>query len=116
MDSFIKGQWYEWQRQRRGSPALDLPPLAFINFIQNHDQIANTATGLRIHELSDPGTFRAMTALFLLLPATPMLFQGQEFAASTPFLYFSDHKPEISKLVLKGRADFLSQFPSLEVV
>jgi maltooligosyltrehalose trehalohydrolase len=109
-----QGQWYEWQRQRRGSPALDLPPLAFINFIQNHDQIANTATGLRIHELSDPGTFRAMTALFLLLPATPMLFQGQEFAASAPFLYFSDHKPEISKLVLKGRADFLSQFPSLE--
>lgn len=109
-----QGQWYSWQRQRRGTSALDLPPHVFVNFLQNHDQIANSATGQRIHDLSSPGVFRAMTAFFLLLPGTPMLFQGQEFAASTPFLYFSDHKPEISKIVLKGRADFLSQFRSLQ--
>lgn len=108
-----QGQFYSWQRQRRGSSALDLPPQAFVNFLQNHDQIANSATGQRIHELSSPGIFRAMSALFLLLPGTPMLFQGQEFSASAPFLFFSDHKPEISKIVLKGRADFLAQFRSL---
>ena len=109
-----QGQWYSWQRQRRGSSALDLPPYALVNFLQNHDQIANSATGQRIHDLSSAGVYRAMTALLLLLPGTPMLFQGQEFAASTPFLYFSDHKPEISKTILKGRADFLSQFRSLQ--
>jgi maltooligosyltrehalose trehalohydrolase len=108
-----QGQWYSWQNQRRGTPVLDLPPEAFITFIQNHDQIANSATGLRIHSQSSPGAYRAFTALLLLGPGTPMLFQGQEFAASKPFRYFSDHKPEISKLVLKGRAEFLSQFLSL---
>jgi maltooligosyltrehalose trehalohydrolase len=56
---------------------------------------------------------RAMTALLLLGPGTPMLFQGQEFASSARFQYFSDHKPEIAKLVHRGRAEFLSQFPSL---
>jgi maltooligosyltrehalose trehalohydrolase len=93
---------------------LEIPPQAFVNFIQNHDQIANSATGQRIHHLTSPGDFRTITTLLLLMPNTPMLFQGQEFAASTAFRYFSDHKPEISKIVLKGRADFLSQFRSLQ--
>ena len=108
-----QGQFYSWQKQRRGTSALEFPPQSFVNFIQNHDQIANSATGERIHALSSPGAYRAMTALLLLMPSTPMLFQGQEFAASSPFRYFSDHKPEISKMVLRGRADFLSQFRSL---
>jgi maltooligosyltrehalose trehalohydrolase len=109
-----QGQWYSWQKHGRGTPVLDLPPYRFVNFIQNHDQIANSATGQRVHLLSNPGSYRAMTALLLLLPSTPMLFQGQEFASSAPFRYFSDHKPEISKRVLQGRAEFLSQFRSLE--
>jgi maltooligosyltrehalose trehalohydrolase len=109
-----QGQWYSWQKQRRGTPALDLPPSAFVMFIQNHDQIANSATARRAHDLSSPGAYRAMTVLLLLGPGTPMLFQGQEFAASTPFRYFSDHRPEISKLVLRGRAEFLTQFLSLQ--
>ncbi len=54
-----------------------------------------------------------MTALMLLMPATPMLFQGQEFGATSPFLYFADHKPELAAAVQKGRAEFLSQFPSM---
>jgi maltooligosyltrehalose trehalohydrolase len=53
-----------------------------VTFIQNHDQIANSATGQRAHEINSPGTFRALTVLLLLGPGTPMLFQGQEFAAS----------------------------------
>ena len=56
-----------------------------INFIQNHDQVANSARGLRAHQLSAPGIYRAVTALTLLAPGTPMLFQGQEFGASNPF-------------------------------
>lgn len=108
-----QGQWYEWQEQRRGTPGLDLEPAAFITFIQNHDQIANSGCGDRAHRLSSPGRYRAMTALMLLAPGTPMLFQGQEFAASAPFLYFADHEQELAKLVQNGRAEFLSQFPSL---
>ena len=61
--------------------------------------------------LTSPGRYRAMTALMLLAPGTPMLFQGQEFAASSPFLYFADHPAELAKLVRKGRAEFLTQFP-----
>ena len=66
-----------------------------------------------MHQLTSPGRYRALTALLLLGPATPMLFQGQEFAASSPFLYFADLPPELAKVVRAGRAEFLAQFPSL---
>ena len=108
-----QGQHYRWQRKRRGSPTFDLKPAAFVTFLQNHDQVANSAFGLRFHQLGAPGRYRAMTALLLLAPSTPMLFQGQEFAASTPFLYFADHEPKLSDLVKRGRRDFLAQFPSI---
>jgi maltooligosyltrehalose trehalohydrolase len=109
----FQGQRYSWQRKRRGMPALDLPPTAFINFIQNHDQIANSGTGLRIGEFASAGEFRAMTAFLLLAPQTPMLFQGQEYAASSPFHFFADHGGELGQLVCKGRAREVSQFSSL---
>ncbi|WP_448207655.1 malto-oligosyltrehalose trehalohydrolase [Azospirillum sp. sgz302134] len=108
-----QGQWYRWQGKRRGMPALGLARPAFVTFIQNHDQIANSAKGLRAHALTSPGRYKAMTALMLLGPGTPMLFQGQEFAASTPFYYFADHEPWLAEKVEEGRAEFLSQFPSL---
>jgi maltooligosyltrehalose trehalohydrolase len=109
----FQGQWYSWQDNRRGRSGLDLPRPAFITFIQNHDQVANSGRGLRAHQQSSPARYRAFTALTLLMPGTPMLFQGQEFAASTPFLYFADHGPELAALVQAGRAEFLSQFSSL---
>jgi maltooligosyltrehalose trehalohydrolase len=84
-----------------------------VNCLQNHDQVANSAFGRRLHQLSTPGRYRALTALTLLAPGTPMLFMGQEFAASSPFLYFADHKPELARAVRKGRAEFVSQFPSI---
>ena len=108
-----QGQRYKWQQKRRGTPTYGLPPEVFVNFIQNHDQIANSARGLRAHQLTSPGRFRAMTALMLLVPGTPMLFQGQEFAASSPFLYFADHTEELGKQVRAGRVAFLEQFPSI---
>jgi maltooligosyltrehalose trehalohydrolase len=109
----FQGQRYAWQKQRRGTPALDLEPWRFITFLENHDQVANAASGLRLHQLSSPGRHRAMTALTLLMPGTPMLFQGQEFASSAPFLYFADHVPELAAKVKAGRYEFMTQFPSL---
>jgi len=108
-----QGQRYKWQQRRRGTPSYGLAAPHFVNYIQNHDQIANSARGERVHTLTSPGRYRAMTALLLLAPNTPMLFQGQEFASSKPFYYFADHKPELAKLVQDGRAEFLSQFRSL---
>jgi maltooligosyltrehalose trehalohydrolase len=107
-----QGEWYAWQDNGRGRPALDLPPSKFVNFIQNHDQVANSRAGRRLHQETSPGRHRALTALLLLLPQTPMLFQGQEFSASSPFLYFADHRPDLANLVLAGRREFMSQFPS----
>jgi maltooligosyltrehalose trehalohydrolase len=108
-----QGQRYRWQKKRRGMPSLDLDPCAFVAYLQNHDQVANSARGARLHELTSAGRLRAATALLLLGPATPMLFQGQEFGASAPFLYFADHKSELARAVTAGRQEFLSQFPSI---
>ena len=107
-----QGQWYAWQKQRRGTAGLDLAPRAFVAYLENHDQVANTPFGRRLHQLASPARLRALTALTLLGPATPMLFQGQEFASSAPFLYFADHKAELGGAIRTGRREFLSQFPS----
>lgn len=109
----FQGQRYKWQSKRRGSPSLDLTPHCFVNFLQNHDQVANSLWGRRLHILTSPGRLRALTALLLLGPNTPMLLQGQEFAATSPFLYFADHNSELAKLVAAGRSQFLKQFPSI---
>lgn len=108
-----QGQHYAWQKARRGTPSLDLPPTAFVNYFQNHDQIANSGSGERGHKVTSPGRYRTMTALLLLGPQTPMLFQGQEFAASNPFFYFADHTPDLVQQVAQGRAEFLAQFRNL---
>jgi maltooligosyltrehalose trehalohydrolase len=108
-----QGQWYRWQKKRRGTPGLDLPPCTFICYLQNHDQVANSAFGRRLHELASPGRLRALVALMLLGPGTPLIFQGQEFSASSPFLYFADHAGELRDSVRRGRREFLAQFPTL---
>jgi maltooligosyltrehalose trehalohydrolase len=108
-----QGQWYTWQNKRRGTTAIDLMPHAFVNYLENHDQVANSPFGRRLHQLAAPAQYRAMTAWLLLGPSTPMLFQGQEFCSSKPFLYFADHAGDLSEAVRQGRVEFLSQFPSL---
>lgn len=108
-----QGQYYSWQDKPRGQPGFDLSAEAFISFIQNHDQIANSGRGLRIHQLTGPGRYRAFLTLLLLGPGTPLLFQGQEFCSSAPFVFFADHNPELVPLVAAGRREFLTQFPSL---
>jgi len=106
----FQGQWYEWQQQVRGEPAFDLEPFAFLHFLQNHDQVANSPGSRRLHELTSNGCLRAMTALLLLGPETPLIFQGQEFMASSPFFYFADHEGELAKQVRAGRLEFMRQF------
>ncbi len=108
-----QGQWYAWQKQPRGTPTKGLQPWQFVTFLQNHDQVANSFDGARIDKLTSPGRLRAMTALLLLAPGTPLLFQGQEFAASSPFLFFADHHPGLARLVAGGRKGFLNQFKNL---
>jgi len=109
----FQGEWYAWQKTHRGTPAFDLPPHAFVHFIENHDQLANSARGDRLRALTSSAKLRAATALLLLSPQTPMLFQGQEFGSSAPFLYFADHTGELAEAARTGRARFLSQFASL---
>ena len=108
-----QGQWYSWQKKPRGTPSLGLSANRLIHFLQNHDQIANSASGRRAHFLSSPSRFRVLTAIMLLGPQTPMLFQGQEYMSSSPFFYFADQETGIALLIAKGRAEFLSQFRSL---
>lgn len=108
-----QGQWYSWQKKKRGASTAGMHPNQFVTFIENHDQVANSLHGLRLHRLASPGVHRALSALLLLGPGTPMLFQGQEFASSAPFLYFADHHPELAKLVSTGRRKFLEQFPGV---
>jgi maltooligosyltrehalose trehalohydrolase len=92
---------------------LDVEAARFVVFIQNHDQVGNSPQGRRCHELTSPGRHRALTALLLLAPGTPLLFQGQEFSASSPFLYFADHEAELGALVREGRHEGLRQFRRL---
>ena len=108
-----QGQPYSWQEAPRGYPSLHLNPEAFVSFLENHDQVSNSASGDRLRLQTSPGRYRAMTALLLLGPWTPLLFQGEEFGASTPFLYFSEVGDEkLREAVKKGRFEFLAQFPS----
>jgi len=108
-----QGQYYLWQKKRRGTPAIGTPAHRFVHYLENHDQVANSGQGLRLHQRTSPGIFRSLTAMLLLFPQTPLLFQGQEFRSSKHFIFFADHNKELAALVKKGRQEFLSQFPSL---
>jgi maltooligosyltrehalose trehalohydrolase len=108
-----QGQWYSWQKQRRGTDARGCESSAFVSFLENHDQVANTGRGVRLHQLANASQWRAMVSLLLLGPQVPMLFQGQECATTSPFTYFADHDGDLAEAVRKGRHEFLSQFPAL---
>ncbi len=97
-----------------GTPSIALPPLAFVNSLQTHDQVGNRAFGERIamlaRERGRGDALRAMLACVLLSPAVPMLFMGEEFAASTPFLYFCDFSGDLARAVTDGRRNEFSRF------
>jgi maltooligosyltrehalose trehalohydrolase len=108
----FQGQRYSWQKKRRGTVALDLGAQSFVLYLENHDQVAN-AGGARLAAVVAPADLRALTALTLLAPPTPMLFQGQEWGSTRPFHYFADHGAPLAAQVAAGRRKFLAQFPSL---
>ncbi len=108
----FQGQYYFWQKQPRGQ-RVRTPASSLITFLDNHDQVANSLYGKRSHQSTGAARYRALTALLLLAPQTPMLFMGQEFGAATPFLYFADHEGELRAAVRDGRRTFLQQFDGL---
>ena len=94
----------------RGEPSVHLPPGAFVSFLQTHDQVGNRAFGERIGHIAEPRALRAAVACVLLAPSPPLLFMGEEFSASTPFLFFCDFGPELALAVTQGRRREFGRF------
>ena len=96
--------------ERRGTPSEDFVPTAFVSFLQNHDQIGNRAFGERLIKLARPQALRAAITLLLLSPQIPLVFMGEEAGATEPFLYFTDHNPELAPKVREGRRNEFAKF------
>jgi maltooligosyltrehalose trehalohydrolase len=107
---FYEGQVSRNHRKPRGTPAEGLPARGFVHCIQNHDQVGNRAFGDRLTESVGLDVYRALSALLLLSPYTPLLWMGQEWAATTPFQYFTDHPEELGRLVTAGRRKEFGRF------
>jgi len=100
---FYTGQVSPFHKTARGSNASDFPPQCFVYCISNHDQVGNRLLGDRFHQVISPAAYRSVSLFLCLVPETPMLFMGQEWAASTPFLYFTDMPKEIGEAIRNGR-------------
>ncbi|MBV9390518.1 MAG: malto-oligosyltrehalose trehalohydrolase [Verrucomicrobia bacterium] len=98
----------------RGTKGQDIEPEHFVHCISNHDQVGNRAFGDRLSQIISPASYRAASALLLIGPYTPMLFMGQEWATSAPFLYFTDHHDELGKGVTEGRRREFSAFAEFQ--
>ena len=107
---FYRGQVAPSHGAPRGTPPDGLAPPAFVHCIQNHDQVGNRALGDRLSDAVPLSVYRAASALLLLSPHTPLLWMGQEWAATTPFLYFTDHPEELGRLVTEGRRKEFGRF------
>ncbi|MDB4951507.1 MAG: malto-oligosyltrehalose trehalohydrolase [Gemmatimonadetes bacterium] len=110
-----KGWLYEGQEspnhaRARGTPADGIAPPRFVHCIQNHDQVGNRALGTRLGHDVPPAVYRATSALLLLSPYTPLLWMGQEWDASAPFLFFTDHPEELGHAVTEGRRREFAKF------
>jgi len=105
------GRYSAFRQRRHGRPATGLPGRRFVACLQNHDQVGNRALGERSSQLLSPGLLKVGAALVLTAPFVPMLFQGEEWGAGTPFLYFTDHPdPALGKAVREGRRRELAAF------
>ncbi len=107
---FYTGQTSKFSGKKRGKDASRFDPPHFVYCIQNHDQVGNRPIGDRLSDDIGLDAYRAASGLLLLSPYTPLLFQGQEYAASTPFLFFTDFNEELGKLVTKGRREEFAHF------
>ena len=108
-----QGQRSDMRETAYGTYNLDTAPEHFLHFLENHDQVANSARGFRLSALVSPARLRAVTALWLLGPQTPVLFQGQEFGSTRPFQYFFGIDGDEAKAVAKGRLESLKNFPGV---
>jgi maltooligosyltrehalose trehalohydrolase len=104
------GQYSQYLQDHRGTDPIGVPPRRFIFCIQNHDQVGNRAFGERLHHTIDLPSYRAATTLLLCAPATPLLFMGQEWATTAPFLYFTDHPEDLGRRVTEGRRNEFRHF------
>ena len=111
---FYTGQKSENQGEARGTPTDGLNPENFVICIQNHDQVGNRPRGNRLSDEIPLSAYRAASALLLFAPQLPLLFQGQEWATKVPFIYFTDHNPELGKLVSEGRKEEFRDFPDFQ--
>ncbi|HEX5266693.1 MAG TPA: malto-oligosyltrehalose trehalohydrolase [Acidimicrobiales bacterium] len=105
------GRYSPYRQRSHGRPATGLPGWAFLGYSQNHDQVGNRAAGERSAALLSPGRIRVAAALVLTAPFVPLLFQGEEWAASTPFQYFTSHPdPQLGRAVSEGRRREFADF------
>ena len=111
---FFTGQESKNQGEARGTPTDGLIPENFVICIQNHDQIGNRPRGNRLSDEIPLPAYRAASTLLLFAPQLPLLFQGQEWATTTPFIYFTDHNLELGKLVSEGRKEEFKDFPDFQ--
>jgi maltooligosyltrehalose trehalohydrolase len=100
---YFTGQYSQYEKAIRGTDPAGILKTALVFCLQNHDQIGNRVLGDRLSRNTTLAAFRAASSLLLFLPELPLLFMGQEWAASSPFLYFTDHNPELGRLVTEGR-------------
>ena len=109
-----EGEWSPFWGRIRGTPARDQSAQGFQYSLQNHDQVGNRAFGDRLHYTIDLDRYRAASMVLLLLPYTPLLFMGQEFVASSPFQYFTDHSPDLGRLVTEGRRKEFADYSAFD--
>ncbi|ODN68959.1 Malto-oligosyltrehalose trehalohydrolase [Methylobrevis pamukkalensis] len=107
----FQGEEMPYRGAPRGEASGHLPPTAFVAFLQNHDQIGNRAFGDRITKATPPEPVRAAAAAYLLSPQIPMLFMGEEWAASTPFPFFVGFSGDLADAVREGRRSEFARFP-----
>lgn len=99
------GRYSKYRKRSHGRPATDLPGRRFVGYLQNHDQVGNRAMGERSAQLLSNELLKVGAALVMMSPFVPLLFQGEEWGADTPFLYFTDHDdPKLAEAVRKGRS------------
>ncbi len=110
----FQGELMPYRGHPRGAPSADLPPTAFVAFIQNHDQVGNRAFGDRVTDFAPAEAVRAIAAVYLLLPQIPMLFMGEEWGAAQPFPFFCDFGPELADAVRQGRREEFARFPEFQ--
>lgn len=106
----FQGEYSEFHGANRGEPSSNLPPTAFVSFLQNHDQVGNRPFGDRISQHAQPQALKAVMEILLLSPETPLLFMGEEFMARSPFLFFCDFHGDLAKAVTMGRRNEFSRF------